>query len=117
MDFAQAARLNSISASAPDGGDLGFVMRAPYPRMQTAIANLEKDGISSVFKGPEGYYIVKVEDKRGGQTKPFLDVSEDIISGLTLMKQQQAVLDYLDKLQEKFHVQINQELVDEVLGE
>ena len=81
--------------------------------MQAAIANLDEGGTSTVFKGPQGYYIVKVDSKKGGTVKPFADVKSDLINGLTMQKQQAVILEHLNKLAEKNKVEINKELVDE----
>ena len=111
-DFAQTARDRSKSKNASNGGDLGFVTEAPFEQMQKAVAGLSKAGISSVFQGPEGYYIVKVEDVKGGDKASFDDIKEDLIKGLTIQKQQQVVLEKLADVTNKVSVQVNTDLID-----
>ncbi len=111
-DFKAIAKEKSIAKSAKKGGDLGFLQEMPFPEMVTAIANLEVGDVSSVFKGPEGHYIIKVTDKKGGKKKPFAELKEEIIKGLTMMKQQQAMLEYLNQLSQKFPVQVNNSLLE-----
>lgn len=121
-DFAQLAKDRSVGKTAASGGDLGFLseplgqepMRAAsfVPEfMLNEIKTLDVGGISKVFKGPEGFYVVKVEEKKGGKTKEFEEIKNDIISGLTLLKQQQAVLDHLNKLSQKMDVKINEKFL------
>ncbi len=117
-DFAQIARAQSKAADAAEGGKLkAFITgKAPFDAMQIAIANLDEGGISGVFKGPEGYYIVKVDSKTGGTIKPFLDVKKDLIYGLTLQKQQAVILNHLRDLAEKNKPEYNKGLIEQVVG-
>ncbi len=110
-DFAQTATAQSKGKSAAQGGEVKEFTKAPFEAMQTAVAGLDAGATSSVFKGPEGFYIVKVEAKSGGTAKPFDEVKKELISGLTLRKQQKAVLDHLNKLAEKVKIDVNKELV------
>jgi len=114
-DFAQIAQTQSKGKTAATGGELKPFLtgKAPFEAMQAAIANLDEGGVSTVFKGPQGYYIVKVESKKGGAVKSFADVKADLISGLTMQKQQAVILEHLNKLAEKNKVEINKELVDQ----
>ena len=117
-DFAQIAQAQSKEADSVDGGKIKpFVAgKAPFDAMQTAIANLDEGGISGVFKGPEGFYIVKVDSKTGGETKPFLDVKKDLIYGLTMQKQQAVILNHLKDLIEKDKPEYNKDLIEQVVG-
>lgn len=112
-DFAQTAKERSISKSAANGGDLGFITEAPFPQMANALMSLEVGNISSVLKGPdEKFYIIKLEAKRGGQAKEFAELKDEIIQGLTLLKQQQAIVDYLNKLVEQTPAKVNEKLLE-----
>jgi len=114
-DFAQIAQAQSKGTTAATGGELKpFVTgKAPFAAMQAAIANLDEGGVSAVFKGPQGYYIVKVDSKKGGALRPFADVKNELINALTMQKQQAVILEHLNKLAEKNRVEINKALVDE----
>ena len=116
-DFAQMAKDRSKAKSAANGGDLGFVYRAPFEQMQKTLDTVNKGGVSSVFQGPEGYYIVKVEDVRGGDKATFDEVKEELVKGLTIQKQQKAVLDKLAETSKKVDVQINADLFNTKTGE
>jgi len=110
-DFAETAKTQSKGKTASDGGALPAFAKAPFEAMQSAIANLDAGGVSAVFKGSEGFYIVKVDSKKGGAMKPFAGVKQDLISGLTLRKQQKAILDHINQLAEKTKIEINKELL------
>jgi peptidyl-prolyl cis-trans isomerase C len=117
-DFAQIARAQSKAENAAEGGKLNpFITgRAPFDAMQTAIANLDEGGTSGVFKGPAGFYIVKVDSKTGGLLKPFVDLKKDLIYGLTMQKQQAVILNHLKELAEKNKPEYNKELIEQVVG-
>jgi len=117
-DFAQIAQAQSKAANALEGGKLKPFMtgKAPFEAMQNAISNLDEGGTSGVFKGPEGFYIVKVNSKSGGSPKSFLDVKKDLIYGLTMQKQQAVILNHLKELADKNKPEYNKELIEQVVG-
>jgi len=108
-DFATLAKERSTSSSAKSGGDLGFIKRGKKSAQFDAVAfsdSLEVGKISSIFKGPDGYYIIKLEAKRGGKQKPLSEMWDDIKRGLTFLKQQQAVEDLIGKLSRDAKIEI-----------
>lgn len=110
-DFAATAQARSKSASAAQGGDLGFVTEFKFPQIETALMALDVGSLSSVLKGPDGYYVIKLEEKKGGEEKKFEDIKDEIKTGLTLMKQQQEILAYIEDLKKKTNVQVNEDLL------
>lgn len=111
VDFAEMARQHSMGENAANGGDLGFISEAPFPQMANALLSLEAGQISSVFKGPDGFYIVKVEEKKGGEPIAFEDIKEEIIQNQTLLKQQQVILEHVEQLKQKAKIEINEGLL------
>ena len=100
-DFTTLAKERSKSASAQNGGDLGFIQKGKKSEQFDSVVfsdNLEVGGISSIFKTPEGYAIVKIEAKRGGKQRSLSEMWEDIKRGLTFLKQQQKIEDLIGKL-------------------
>ncbi len=110
-DFAKMARERSKAKSAANGGDLGFLAEAPFPQMLPAVQALNKGGVSSVFQGPEGFYIVKVEDVKGGDKVPFSDIQQDLINALTVQKQQQVLAERLNEIKKRVDNKINPDLL------
>ncbi|MBU0547977.1 MAG: peptidylprolyl isomerase [Candidatus Omnitrophica bacterium] len=100
-DFATLARTNSKSSSAKDGGDLGFVKLGVKSSQFNSVAfsdSLEAGKISSIFKTPDGYSIIKLEGKRGGKQKPLSEMWDDIKTGLVYLKRQQVIDELIGKL-------------------
>ena len=112
QDFATLVKDNSIVSSRDKGGDLGFIKRgAKFSRFDDIAFSIDAGEISNVFKGPEGYYIIKVEDKRGGKLKSLSEVWDELKSGLTMIKQRQVYQDLVSKLRAKSKLQIQEELL------
>jgi peptidyl-prolyl cis-trans isomerase C len=101
QDFAALAKEKSRAASGQNGGDLGFISPGKKSPQFDAVAfseGLEAGKISNFFKGPDGYYILRIEAKRGGQSKSLTEMWDDIKKGLTFLKQQQKIEDLVGKL-------------------
>jgi len=72
--FAELARKNSDDiGSANDGGDLGFMGRDMMmdPGFADAAYALNKGDVSDVIKSAYGFHIIKLEDIKAGDIKPF----------------------------------------------
>ena len=111
QDFAALAKERSKSASGKDGGDLGFLPAGKkFGQFDTvAFSNtLEAGAVSNIFKGPEGYYILKLEAKRGGKQKSLTELWDDIKRGLLFLKQQQIIEDLVGKLSREAKLEVNE---------
>ena len=100
-DFATLAQMRSTSASAKNGGDLGYIrkgLKSPQFDEIAFSSTLEAGKTSNYFKGPEGYYILKLEAKREGKVKSLSDLWDDIKNGLKFLKQQKKVEELISKL-------------------
>ena len=65
-DFADLARKNSKSSNASSGGEMGWRNLADLPSLFAgALKNKKKGYISQSLKSGSGFYILKLEDKRG----------------------------------------------------
>jgi len=106
-DFATLARNRSKSKSAKSNGNLGFVSKETLSKEMANIAlALPQGEPSGVFKGPEGYYIIKVEARRGGEQMTLAQAREDIKRGITFLKQQQRIEDVIAKLARQSKIEV-----------
>jgi len=108
-DFSTLARSNSKASSANEGGDLGFIQKGKKSSQFDAVAfadSLDAGKVSSIFKVPEGYSIVKVEAIRGGKAKSLSEIWDDIKRGLVFLKQQQAIDDLAGKLSRDAKIEV-----------
>jgi len=111
-DFATLARERSRAASAANGGDSGFIKkgaRGPnFTRFDIVVfsPSLEVGQVSNIFKDKDGYYIIKLEGKRGGQPKPLSEVWDEIKTNVLFLKQQQKLQEITGGLVKKTKVVI-----------
>lgn len=108
-DFATLARERSKAPSASNGGDLGFISPGQKFSEFDGVAfsdSLEAGKFSNIFKGPDGYYILKIEAKKGGKLKSLSEMWEDIKRGLIFLKQQQRIEEIIGDLSQKAQIEI-----------
>ncbi|MGE5197165.1 MAG: peptidylprolyl isomerase [Deltaproteobacteria bacterium] len=108
-DFAELARQRSKSSSADNGGDLGFIAKGKKSTQFDAVAfsdALEVGQYSNFFRAPDGYYIIKLEAKRGGKQKSLSEMWDDIKRGLTFLKQQQRIEELIGNLSRDAKIEV-----------
>jgi peptidyl-prolyl cis-trans isomerase C len=116
-DFATLAQQRSKAQTASKGGDLGFIGKGQlgeeYKKFDEMAfsPSLEQGQISSVFKDKKGYYIIRLDGVRGGQTPSLNEVWDQVKSTVTMVKQQQKIQELNDSLSKKTKVAIYQEKV------
>lgn len=115
QDFATLAKQYSKATSANNGGDLGFIALEPDPKKrirfdkfyEVAFApSLEAGSISSIFKGPDGFYIIKLESIKKPEAKSLSELWDNIKSWLLFEKQQKAIADLAGKLSGETKIEI-----------
>ena len=91
-DFVKLATDRSQAPSAPQGGDLGYFgagqMVEPFEK---AAFSLQQGEISELVQTQFGYHIIRLEDRRGGDTAPVEDVADQIRAYLGQQKLQSEV--------------------------
>lgn len=100
LDFAEAAKeFSGDPGSAAQGGDLGFFGRNVMdPAFEKAAFTLEKGQVSEPVRSSFGYHLIKVEEMRGGQTKPFEAVKKQIETELRRERAQERFYDLAEQL-------------------
>ncbi|MGE5279972.1 MAG: peptidyl-prolyl cis-trans isomerase [Deltaproteobacteria bacterium] len=121
-DFGALARERSKAPSAPENGDLGFYdPKSKFDKFNEVVQTLEPGQFSQYFSGPDGYYIVKVEEKKGGavpqltetipNTDPPMTYYDYIKEMLLEQKRLQRVQDLTDKLKRDAAIKIEEGLL------
>lgn len=109
-EFEVIARENSDdTASAKQGGDLGFFSRQEMVEPFAKVAFAQKPNtISDIVKSPYGYHIILVTDRKKAGMEPFEKVKPEIVAFLENQEQvgtleklveslkKQAKIDYID---------------------
>lgn len=112
-DFASLARQYSKAPSARNGGSLGWIKRGArkVDRFDETVFSLKKGETSNIFSSPEGYFIVKVEDRKGGDVRPLSEVWDQVRSELLNYKQGQKIAEIERDLRAKSNIEIHEELL------
>ena len=73
-DFGQLAIANSNSQTALDGGQLGWRKGSQLPEFILQLVSKMKPGeVSQPVRTPSGYHIVKLNERRGGETQVIVN--------------------------------------------
>jgi peptidyl-prolyl cis-trans isomerase C len=106
-DFETVARERSQAPSAPEGGELGYFGRGQMvPPFEKAAFALEPGEVSDIVQTQFGYHIVKVEDRRGGETAPLDQATDSIRAYLTQQRLQSEVETLVTTLRDEGDVEI-----------
>jgi len=106
-DFVKLATERSQAPSAPQGGDLGYFGPGQMvPPFEQAAFALKPGEISDVVRTQFGYHIIRLEDRRGGETLSLEDVTDKISAYLTQQKLQTEVENLVATLRNHGNVEI-----------
>ena len=106
-DFVELATNRSQGPSAARGGDLGYFGPGQMaPAFEQAAFALQPGELSEVVQTQFGYHVIRVEDRRGGETAPLKETAEQIRSYLRQLALQNAVEMLVTTLREEGAVEI-----------
>ncbi len=119
-DFAYLAQTQSIGESRSKGGDLGYLEMVrevtdsqKFDNFWKVVLTTDEGKSSSYFKGPKGrYYIITIEDVKGGQAKPLREVRENVREHIKAVQANDKKDEIITEARKKFKVVINQDLLE-----
>jgi len=105
--FEDLALRFSDGPNASNGGHLGLVRQGELlPGIERTIATLVPGGISDMIETSEGFHIVRLEDKKPKQFRPFEQVRNEI-QGLVFQQKSEDVFQaWLTELKNKAYIEI-----------
>jgi len=78
-DFAALAKQVSEAATAPKGGDLGWIQHGQIDQfLEKPLFSLKAGNLSEVLRGQQGFYIFKAEEVIEERQKPLEEVKDQI---------------------------------------
>jgi peptidyl-prolyl cis-trans isomerase C len=113
-DFSTLAKDFSVSSSASEGGDIGFVTKGTLKtEIEDQLFILEPGEVSEIIPTENGFHIFKVLEKNPSGYLEFDEVKKEIESQLLPLKQQEAFDEYLKNIEDKATIEKNIELLKE----
>jgi peptidyl-prolyl cis-trans isomerase SurA len=104
-DFAGMAQIYSEDSSRDRGGDWGWIERKTLAAPLEKVAfNLPVHRISSIVEYNNNYYILKVDEKRGGTTKSFAEARPEIEKKLIQLEAQHLQERWIASLRSKAYI-------------
>ena len=104
-EFEQVAQIYSEDSTKDNGGDWGWIQRNTLAAPLEKFAfNMPVGRISSIIDYAGNYYILKVEDKRGGTTKSLAEARADIEKKLIQDEAVQIQERWIASLREKAYI-------------
>ncbi len=106
-DFAELARLYSLSPDSEQGGDLGSFGKGQMPEeFDQVVFRYRVGSISRVVKSPYGYHLFKVEDRISPRTRRLEEVSEDIRKRIFQRRQESFFNEWLMSLKDQAQITV-----------
>jgi peptidyl-prolyl cis-trans isomerase SurA len=103
--FDRMAQMYSEDATRDSGGDWGWIERKTLaPQLEKVAFNLPAGRVSHVIELGPNYYILKVEEKRGGDTPSLAKLRPEIEKKLMQEEQQRQQEIWLAGLREKAYI-------------
>ena len=104
-EFEQTAQIYSEDSTKDNGGDWGWITRNTLAAPLEKFAfNMPVGRISNIIDYAGNYYIVKVEDKRGGTTRSLAEARGDIEKKLIQDEAQQVQERWVASLRKKAYI-------------
>ena len=105
--FEDLALRLSDGPNASRGGRLGLVRQGELlPGLERVIANLVPGGISDMIETPEGFHIMRVDDKKPKQFRPYEEVRIEIQGLVFRQKNEDVFQAWLADLKNKAYIEI-----------
>jgi peptidyl-prolyl cis-trans isomerase SurA len=105
--FEDLALRYSDGVNASRGGRLGLVRQGELlPGIERGVAGLVPGGISGVIETPEGLHIVRLDDKKPKQFRPFDEVRQEIQALVFQQKSEDMFQSWLSDLKNRAYIEI-----------
>lgn len=106
-DFAEAALRFSDGPNANRGGNLGFVRQGELePAIERVVAALETNQLSEPVESPEGAHIIRLDEKKPPQFRPFAEVKNEIKGLVFQQKTEDTYETWMKDLKNKAYIEI-----------
>ena len=106
-DFSELAKKYSQAPEGKEGGVLGFFKsKELIPELEEAAFPLKTGEISPLVRSPEGFHILRVMERKGGEPKPFAEVQAKIREEMMQAESEKKFQEWIKALKEKSYIEI-----------
>ena len=103
IDYKVIGQVGAVVAGTPSPDSARGALAAPLEKIAF---NLRPGKVSNIIQLGGNYYILKVEDKRGGVTRPFAEVRDEIEKKLVAEEAQAKQERWLTSLRQKAYIKM-----------
>lgn len=105
--FEELAARYSDGAEARRGGSLGFVRLGDVlPQIQRVIESVPVGQYSDPIASPIGMHIIRVDERKPLQYRPYEEVKEDLRNIVFQLKSEQAYLEWIKDLRDRSYIEV-----------
>jgi parvulin-like peptidyl-prolyl isomerase len=106
-DFLTVSETSSDAPLKESKGDLGTFKKSELDKtLLAAVENLKKGDISAWARTKNGWYLLKLEDKKGSRLKAFDEVKKTIEEKIFMERQNAKMIEFLNNLKKKSYIKI-----------
>jgi len=106
-DFGQLARKYSRGPEAKDGGVLGFFKpNEMRPELEKVAFGMKPGEVSDLVRTPEGFHILRVMERKGGEPRPFAEVQYRIREEMIQAESERRFREWMKELKSKAYIEI-----------
>ena len=105
--FEELAARYSDGPEGRRGGGLGYIRPGDMlPQIQKAIEQMAPGSVTEPLASPIGMHIIRVDDRKPPQFRPYEEVKEDIRNVVLQLKTEEAYLEWIKEQKDKSYIEI-----------
>ncbi len=105
--FEELAAQYSDGPEGRRGGSLGYIKPGDMlPQIQKAIEQMDKGAVTDPIASPVGMHIIRVDDRKPPQFRPYEEVTEDIRNVVFQLKSEEAYLEWIKDQKDHNYIEI-----------
>ncbi|MBI5967860.1 MAG: peptidylprolyl isomerase [Deltaproteobacteria bacterium] len=106
-DFAELASRYSKGPEAREGGVLGFFKpKELRPELEEVVFKMKPGEMSHVVRSPEGFHILRVLERKGGEPKSFAEVQTGIREEMVQAEAERQFQEWMKALKAKAYIEV-----------
>jgi parvulin-like peptidyl-prolyl isomerase len=107
VDFAELARKYSRGPEAREGGVLGFFKHKELrPELEEPAFKLQPGEVSGLIKSTEGFHILRVLERKGGEPRPFAEVESQVRDEMMQAEAERQFQEWMKALKAKAYIEV-----------